>query len=214
MSFYHTEQTGYTLDYSVMVRTYLHGNNCGGKKYTVYQDMSGAGDEADGQGVNDAAIVLPSKIFVLSDDTVKKVDAGNLTRSAATTSFNSFKKATQNDHDAEFKYNLEYCATKQSKAMGSSPVVSQEAGCDVQAALEACVTAKDAKRLKKLSSNQPQGVNKGEQEKEYLPADPLRVPLVSWKIRRKKVLRTLQRLDTSKSVNGIAPKFLRSVQRS
>ena len=30
--------------------------------------------------------------------------------------------------------------------MGSSLVVSQEAGCDVQAALEACVTAKDAER--------------------------------------------------------------------
>ena len=50
---------------------------------------------------------------------------------------------------------------------------------------------------------------KGDQEEEYLPADPLRVPLVSWKIRYKKVLQTLQRLDTSKSVNGIAPKFLR-----
>ena len=50
---------------------------------------------------------------------------------------------------------------------------------------------------------------KGEHEEEYLPADPLCVPLVSWKIRYKKVLRTLQRLDTSKSVNGIAPKFLR-----
>ena len=93
---------------------------------------------------------------MLSDDTVKEVDASNLTRSAATT---SFKKATRNDHDAESKYNLEYCATKRAKAMGSSPVVSQEAGCDVQAALEACVTAKDAKRprLKKVSSNQPQG---------------------------------------------------------
>jgi hypothetical protein len=41
--------------------------------------------------------------------------------------------------------------------MGSSPVVSQEAGCDVQAALEACVIAKDAERLKKVSSNKQQG---------------------------------------------------------
>ena len=38
--------------------------------------------------------------------------------------------------------------------MGPSPVVSQEAGYDVQAALEACVTAKDAERFKIVSSNQ------------------------------------------------------------
>jgi hypothetical protein len=50
---------------------------------------------------------------------------------------------------------------------------------------------------------------KGVQESEYVPPDPLRVPLVSWKIRYRKVLRTLQALDTNKSVNGIAPKFLR-----
>ena len=49
---------------------------------------------------------------------------------------------------------------------------------------------------------------KGVQEGEYIPPDPLRVPLVSWKIRYLKVLRTLQRLDTNKSVNGMAPKFL------
>ena len=50
---------------------------------------------------------------------------------------------------------------------------------------------------------------KGEQEDEYIPVDPLRVPLGSWKIRRGKVLRTLQRLDTSKSANGTPPKILR-----
>ena len=53
---------------------------------------------------------------------------------------------------------------------------------------------------------------KGVQEGEYIPPDPLRarvrMPLVSWKIRYRKVLRTLQRLDTNKSVNGIAPNFL------
>ena len=49
----------------------------------------------------------------------------------------------------------------------------------------------------------------GEQEDEYIPVDPLRVPLGSWKIRRGKVLRTLQHLDTSKSANGTPPKFLR-----
>jgi hypothetical protein len=50
---------------------------------------------------------------------------------------------------------------------------------------------------------------KGVTEEEYVPADPLSVPLRSWRIRYKKVLRTLQRLDTSKSANGTPPKFLR-----
>ena len=44
---------------------------------------------------------------------------------------------------------------------------------------------------------------KGVQESEYIPADPLRAPLSSWRIRFKKVLRTLQQLDANKSANGV-----------
>ena len=36
------------------------------------------------------------------------------------------------------------------------------------------------------------------QESEYIPAYPLRAPLSSWRIRFKKVLRTLQQLDVNK----------------
>ena len=47
------------------------------------------------------------------------------------------------------------------------------------------------------------------QESEYIPADPLRVPLSSWRIRFKKVLRTLQQLDVNKSANGVPAKMWR-----
>ena len=49
---------------------------------------------------------------------------------------------------------------------------------------------------------------KGEQEAEYVTADPLHMLLVSWKTRYRKMLRALQCLNTSKSANGVPPKFL------
>ena len=88
-------------DWIVVQRSQGYKNDSCMQGGAVYQDMSGA--EAEGQGVNDAAITLPSKMFELSGDKVKEVDAGTLTMSVATT---SFKKAKQNDHATELKSTL------------------------------------------------------------------------------------------------------------
>ena len=42
---------------------------------------------------------------------------------------------------------------------------------------------------------------------DFVPRDSTRVPLSGWKVRYKKVLQTLKRIDASKSANGISPSF-------
>lgn len=48
---------------------------------------------------------------------------------------------------------------------------------------------------------------KGEEDLDYVPKDPIFIPLSSFKIRHKRVRQVLERINTSKSANGISPKF-------
>ena len=51
----------------------------------------------------------------------------------------------------------------------------------------------------------------GQEDHDFVPQDAHKMPLHSWKIRRKRVKQVLHKIDPSKSANGISPRFWKEV---